>query len=670
MSKFQRRQKFQKPTVRFHQTQFAIPQTVQVNHALVVQMHLLDFHTEFLLLSFCLFSPPVDIARFGSASKATHKLAEEGYLWKGVLKRKYPLSDLNPSSMHDWRLCYLLELNKIVDKNRCSVTRASFMEDILGIPIVYTINPKTNRVDYIHSSMDLLSRKAVKEQKVRTDVWGQAFELWLPLFFTDSHFQKALPDIKKTMVALCPDWKSSHFHPEMVLDVLTKLFNTFTVLVSDEGLASSKKSYQGYTALHRLFLALVHEFPSLQKAVDRRLGAFIQKEANRHKDEEPALGNLVPLLLVSDKYKWRDLATAYLNECFDRSVLWICKHNPKLEQVAGPNGDPKTDQRANERIKDSFEATRVSLRLLMLNVYFVSSHCIGSTQDIAHRYDRFFSQPEPCSLDSTVEQASAVELTEVTNKKNESKSDTAKSPNFESFCASVKGILSVDNFPTVFHAIGMKCPAKPAFITWLRTSVKNSQRRGYHKKGMDFGRVHASGVSQILKKGQQYSADNNLEGVMFTDNWGWKTSQIYLDASCLLYTGSKLVHTVDFSHLTAPGVTHSGDVITAVGGTHTIGIQLSALPAAVDSLVFVISAWGSAKLVDMVKPNVVFSNSQTAHELCRYDLESHNKTEHTAVVMCKLYRTGSSWHVLAIGDSCNGRAGSYAPIEKAIQNYL
>jgi hypothetical protein len=51
----------------------------------------------------------------------------------------------------------------------------------------------------------------------------------------------------------------------------------------------------------------------------------------------------------------------------------------------------------------------------------------------------------------------------------------------------------------------------------LRMHVKNSRQRKYHRAGMDFSRIHASGTSKILAKGQQYSAASDLRRVVFED---------------------------------------------------------------------------------------------------------------------------------------------------------
>jgi stress response protein SCP2 len=212
----------------------------------------------------------------------------------------------------------------------------------------------------------------------------------------------------------------------------------------------------------------------------------------------------------------------------------------------------------------------------------------------------------------------------------------------------------------------------------LRLHVKNSRRKKYHQAGMDFSRIHASGTSHILSKGQQYTASSGLKRVVFTDIWSFKGGTKYLDATCLLYEGKTLKHTVDYSSVEAEdgGVVHSGDVMTAQGGTHTIRINLESLPSSITTCMFVISAFADATLADIVTPSVSFRDEdadEDADPLCVYNLDSHDKIAHLkSVIMCKLYRSSRTdgWHIMAIGDSHRGSASDYGPIYKAVKKFI
>jgi len=250
---------------------------------------------------------------------------------------------------------------------------------------------------------------------------------------------------------------------------------------------------------------------------------------------------------------------------------------------------------------------------------------------------------------------------------------------FQDFRDHVNYIISINSWQRFFHFIGVRGPkTKSEMASLLRMHVKNSLRKKYHKAGMDFSRVHASGTSSILSKGQKYSVSSDLKQVVFRDVWNFEGSGIYLDATCLLYADFGRVATVDYRHTTGcdGAVQHSGDMIDGQQGTHTITIDLEKLPARVTSCVFVISAWDTATLADIISPSISFRDSNAgdgAAPLCVYDLDAHDKVSHlTSVIMCKLYRVrgGKNWHVLAIGDSHRGAADNYGPIYKATEKLL
>lgn len=610
------------------------------------------------------FLTPDNLARFACCSKRHQQMAEEGYLWRSLFAARYPISQLTVKAMKDWRLAYLMQVNTLVEKLRCFHTKQTIFEDVIGIPIKYTVNPKSEKVDYIYSSMDLMSSTAYFKDKIRTNVWGENFQLWLPLYFTESHFQKALPFIKKTIVRLCPDFGSEIFKPDMVLDVLPKLMNTFVVLLSDEGVAASRKSFEGLTAIHRLFLALVHEYPHLQATINTRLKSFMAKEENRHKHQVPSLGNILPLLAVANGVTWQQFKHSYLTEAMDRAVIWICKEFPSMASTHGPNGTPESVGKETQRVKQSFEAMKVSNRLCMFQVFFLTYLCQGTSEDRANRYDRFFGQPEP-----------EVDIGEKEGRVQQ-KTEKVHSPySLSHFQSGVTKILAVSDWPEFFAQIQNVCPSRQALASLLRQSVKNSLKRGYHNENTNFAGIQASGVSTILKKGQSHAV-TGMQRLEFIDHWSYQGGTKYLDATCFLYseTGTEL-DVIDFRSMASQcgSVSHSGDVMTGNvsangGGTHTIGLNLQTLSADVKNIVFVVSAYSHAKLSDIINPSLVCRDPSSNTELCRYDLERHNKVDSkTAVVMCQLYKSAKGWCVLAVGESCTGGAHDYAPIRSFIQ---
>ena len=74
----------------------------------------------------------------------------------------------------------------------------------------------------------------------------------------------------------------------------------------------------------------------------------------------------------------------------------------------------------------------------------------------------------------------------------------------------------------------MRCPYSH------RRSVANSEKKKYHRRGMDFSRVHRSGVSAILRKGESVSCSPTIKRVRLEEVWRWDgNGTIYLRASPL-----------------------------------------------------------------------------------------------------------------------------------------
>jgi len=245
---------------------------------------------------------------------------------------------------------------------------------------------------------------------------------------------------------------------------------------------------------------------------------------------------------------------------------------------------------------------------------------------------------------------------------------------FSTFRLFVNEILTVNSWIKFFHFMRAPCPkSKFAMAQILCNAVKESAKKRYYTPGMDFSRVHASGTSRILSKGQQFSAEG-LQRVTFYDNWTFDGASKFLDATCLVYKNKTLVKTIDYQQIEGQNgsIQHSGDVMGNGTGSHTIQLNLSEMDPNVTSCIFVLSAWAEATLLDITSASVSFANTVDSSVLCTYNLDAHDKVSHLkSIIMCKLYRTGDGqWHVLAIGDSYGGSADNYLPIYTAAKRYL
>ncbi|KAL3914523.1 MAG: hypothetical protein SGARI_000077 [Bacillariaceae sp.] len=606
--------------------------------------NILELPADILTQGVLSFLTAKDLVSFGSTGSRGHSLIQEHSLWERLFRIDFKsFKSVVPVSVQEWQAVYKLASLGVMEKNRCYQSKKTFTECILGLGLDYTINPRTKCVDYISCSQDLLSfdafQRLSKNTIVPSDTFGNKLKLFLPLYFSEDHFQRALPEIQKVLRKLCPERKTrGMFKPDMVLDVLPKIINSFIVLLSDEGVAASSKSFAAFTRIHRLFLALAKQYPSICKEALSRLNAFVRKEENRIKKNVPSLGLILPLLMIVNEqaFGWPQIRATFLSETFDRCALWIAKANPFLEKT------PK--ESTMEEVHQRVDLSRKSMEFSN-----------GTAAERSNLYDRMLFQ-------RTKEEATA----NVGN----------KTLSVEAFQEAINEIILIESFQKFFRFIGLKGPqSKQEMSELLVTSVKNSRRKRYHKPGMDFSRVQARGTSRLLAKGQKYSASSDLKRVVFSDHWRFQGGVKYLDATVVLFKGKERVETVDYGRTYSQrgAVVHSGDVISNNTGTHTININLEAMDTSITSLVFVISAWNQATLSDITSASVTFRDSDVEDEtpLCEYHLDAHDKVDSLkSVVMCKLYRKDDSWHVLAIGDAHKGDATYYEPIYKALKKYV
>eukprot|EP00455_Lapot_gusevi_P048998 TRINITY_DN6865_c0_g1_i17.p1 TRINITY_DN6865_c0_g1~~TRINITY_DN6865_c0_g1_i17.p1 ORF type:complete len:277 (-),score=68.81 TRINITY_DN6865_c0_g1_i17:258-1088(-) len=232
----------------------------------------------------------------------------------------------------------------------------------------------------------------------------------------------------------------------------------------------------------------------------------------------------------------------------------------------------------------------------------------------------------------------------------------------------VKNILDVNSWPQFFRTIYLACPSPNQLHLWLRDSVRNSLKKKYHSANTDFSRIQSSGVSKILQKGETYATAPNLARILIENSWMWQHDVLYLDAHLLLYTGEghqkhEFFECVDYMHTLGLGglIQHSGDVLNPDknSGSHTININMEGLGgSSITAIYVVLSAWNS-DLRTIRQPYVRMVDPDTALELCRYNVEDRigaGRGDQTAIIMCKIIRTGNRWKVVATGHFGRGRA--------------
>jgi len=191
----------------------------------------------------------------------------------------------------------------------------------------------------------------------------------------------------------------------------------------------------------------VEEYPELLEQVNDTIRNFIDDPNSRTKKVVPNLGEFLPYLAVTDTFSWEDVREAYILECFDRNVKWTVEkfpHLKKIPQVTSPGI-------VSSRITKTFEAIRVSQRLLMFHVYFfrnIAKPENTTINKIKAMYDTLYGMP-----------THAVK---------------------EELQVAIKDILKVDDWVKFFDRIDIPLPSTDQLYSWLCDSVQRSEAKRYH----------------------------------------------------------------------------------------------------------------------------------------------------------------------------------------------
>lgn len=480
-------------------------------HTLPVTMAMTTNASHFRLLSNSLIQdilfqlPPNDIASMTATGRFIHTVCTEGNIWQSLVSRHFPYSELIPDHTTNgmgWKAIWLLLCNGIYyDEIRCFFTKAGVEEDVLGIPIDFTVNPKTNKVDYIHSTMDILGYEAFAKYGHRKTEWGDKVLAWLPLFFSEEHFGRALPLLLESLKLIATGAKvvspigraftvaastngdngPTIIPTGVVLEVLPRILNTIVVLLVDKGMSDLDQALRGYCLLHRLFIALVAKSPTLQRVIADKLQGFAANEQFRSKEKCPNLGELVVLLSVCGSVGWMDIIVPLMKESFARAVLWLCRDVPELATISKRTpavllkGSSAAEHLSPDVLQRMFDAHATVRKLLSFHCSFLRLNAGSRGVDLksaARRYDRTFGLPPRHMRNRLIRL-----LESATN-------TTSWGQYFSSVCMTPPSLQQLQRM-------------------WVESIVRSHNQR-YHSASTDFSRIQNHGVSSILLRGQSY----------------------------------------------------------------------------------------------------------------------------------------------------------------------
>jgi stress response protein SCP2 len=157
---------------------------------------------------------------------------------------------------------------------------------------------------------------------------------------------------------------------------------------------------------------------------------------------------------------------------------------------------------------------------------------------------------------------------------------------------------------------------------------------------------------------------------------GWDPARggpsIDLDASAIVVgSNGKKIDAVWFMSKSAfrGALAHSGDNLTGhgEGDDETITVDLAALPADAQAIVFVVNSFQGQRFTEVARAYCRLLDLETGSELVRFDLT--DSEPRTGVVMSVLRRAGAAWTMTAIGEFRDGKTARamYGPAEDVVR---
>ena len=142
--------------------------------------------------------------------------------------------------------------------------------------------------------------------------------------------------LKHSLCFIAKGSTTKELTPEVVMEIMPKLIITHMVEMANERKHISILAIRRLINFIRLFRLAIELVPEVQGIINEKLRVFKDEEASRTKDHTPSLGDILAMMLVSDRYSFREFLDAYLEEQLDRQAFWILRVIPELDHT-----DPK-----------------------------------------------------------------------------------------------------------------------------------------------------------------------------------------------------------------------------------------------------------------------------------------------------------------------------------------
>ena len=367
----------------------------------------------------------------------------------------------------------------------CFHTKKTFNDNeiILGIGLDVIRFPNSNKINQIQCFIDPISYYAFNDLNVRLSVWKEKFEYFLPLILTKDHAEHAKTIFFKSLRQI---HLTNSNEQTMILDVISKMMNSMIVmLMRDEiSMMISEKSLMGFCQFHYMLLYYADKYPLIIEKIEAIVSNFLRDPNQRTKDKIPDLGCFIVLLTLS-KTTWQEIIEPLFLEVCERNVRWIIRKNPELDKI---DNHPIN----MERIRNTYQASIVSYRLLMFQTYFITHVSRPENQswkDMLLHYNKTLGTP---SIKSKLA--------------------------MNEYC---KKIMKINNYSDFFKIIGLKELSNQNLTKALNNAIVNSRKKGYNDQVNSNGTYNNSRFRNNNNNANGFRNNNN-SGLRNNNNGGFR----------------------------------------------------------------------------------------------------------------------------------------------------
>lgn len=396
----------------------------------------------------------------------------------------------------------------------CIMRKNTFEEGPLGFGISIVRIPRTGDIKGITIVPEYLSLKAFQKQRIRTVGFSNTnFTHWLPLYFGVN--EKQFIHLSQRALSMICTGNTRNFAPEHILKAYPKIFTYLVTEISGEKLAMSSKALNTLIHVYRGFRLLLDTFPQAQETLESHVSKFITDPTYRLKENTNSLGDLLTYSVMTTKNSFKELLPFYIDESMDRSIFWMLKLLPELEELID------SSEIDDVRAKVCFKAGIVGHQILLVYNYLNNKILFKdslSNDDIKKKLDEDFG----CLTENEV----------FLHQKN------------------IKQILKVEAFSKYYELLGLPSPNEKEMNLKLKQAHQNSLAKKYHGD-IDEVRFVPEEKEQITMLLNKYTPVNDLtkEGKLLPENdpiWEKLVSKFDTYKKMKFQDPAKHISTIDF----------------------------------------------------------------------------------------------------------------------------